>query len=281
MSIVGVAGGESMNKFLAGEQSSLWLSQPLCRHYAAGIFSAATVQVTGADEAPNQTVHWALGWTSSSEQELLGAWIGRGLGMATYASLLADLEIRGVESMRALVGTDLGDVVSTSRSRVLLDATELPSGERTLAAILAQVEPCHRGALANAFRAVFVVVRGRAVDAAVTAVEAGPLGERYAPQVAQWRALVSRWSPVFELPVAQRQLVLAGDRLAADLHKGLVRAIARHGPFTDSAAALGFVARALQRAERRLDRKRAACVAAVGQRARLVNMDGRLAVAGG
>jgi hypothetical protein len=115
----------------------------------------------------------------------------------------------------------------------------------------------------------------------MSVAEAGPLGERYAPLVAQWRALMSRWAPVFELPVAQRRLVLAGDRLAADLHKGLVRAIARHGPFTDSAAALGFVARALQRVERRLDRKPAACRAAVGRRARRLGIAGRLAVAGG
>jgi hypothetical protein len=97
----------------------------------------------------------------------------------------------------------------------------------------------------------------------------------------QWRALVARWAPVFALPVAQRRLVLAVDRLAADSHKALFRAIARHGPFTDSAAALGFIASALQRSERRLDRKRAACVASVGLRARRVSMDGRLAVAGG
>jgi transposase-like protein len=281
MPLAGVGGGESMNKFDAADQLSLWLSQPLCRFYAAGIFSAATVQVTGADDTQNQAVHWALGCMGGGELELLGAWNEQGQGAVAHASLVADLEIRGVESMRALVGTDLGDVVSTSRSRVLFDATELPSVERTLAAILPQVEPCYRRALANAFRAVLVAGRGRAVDAAMSVAEAGPLGERYAPLVAQWRALMSRWAPVFELPVAQRRLVLAGDRLAADLHKGLVRAIARHGPFTDSAAALGFVARALQRVERRLDRKPAACRAAVGRRARRLGIAGRLAVAGG
>lgn len=222
----------------------------------------------------------ALGAHGDGEREVLGVWLASETESLAWRSASADLEIRGVERLRFAISREAACATNLT-SPAPLGAIELPPVEQSIAAILAQVEPCNQGALANAFRAVLVAGRGRAVDAAMAAVEAGPLGERYAPLVAQWRALVSRWAPVFELPVAQRRLVLAGDRLAADLNKGLVRAIARHGPFTDSAAALGFVARALQRVERRIDRKRAACVVAGGRRARRLDMAGRLAVAGG
>ena len=222
----------------------------------------------------------ALGVHSDGEREVLGVWLASETDSLAWRSASTDLEIRGVERLRFAISREAASAANRP-SPAPQRSIELPHLERSIAAILAQVEPRYRGAMTDAFRAVLVASRARAVDAAMTAVEAGPLGEGYAPLVVQWRALVSRWAPVFALPVAQRRLVLAVDRLAADSHKGLFRAIARHGPFTDSAAALGFIASALQRAERRLDRKRAVCVASVGLRARRVNMDGRLAVAGG
>jgi len=44
--------------------------------------------------------------------------------------------------------------------------------------------------------------------------------------------------------------------VAEDVRDRLIRAVRRHGPFEDEAAALHFVADALQRTERRLDRER-------------------------
>lgn len=222
----------------------------------------------------------ALGVHSDGEREVLGVWLASETDSLAWRSAYADLEIRGVERLRFAICREAARAANRS-SPAPLGAIELPHVERSIATILAQVDPCYRGTITDAFRAVLLAGRGKAVDAAMAAVEAGPLGEGYAPLVLQWRALVSRWAPVFALPVAQRRLVLAVDRLATDSHKGLFRAIARHGPFTDSAAALGFIASALQRAERRLDRKRAACVASVGLRAQRLNMDGRLAIEGG
>jgi putative transposase len=143
--------------------------------------------------------------------------------------------------------------------------------------VLAQMQAGDRAAVADALYAVFVASRRKAVEAAMSAVEVGPWGERYSQLVAQWRALVSQWAPFFALPALQRSLVLAGDRMAAQLHKGLVRAIVRHGPFIDSAAALRFVAVVLHRAGHRLDRERAEFVAA-GCEPRGVAL-GRLAMA--
>jgi hypothetical protein len=276
MSFAGMVRGESMNKLDASDQSSPWHSQPLCRQYMALFLDAAPVLVLGADGPEDQLVNWALGCTASGEFEFLGACKQPGAGLGVPTLLCASLENRGVERIRFAIGRQVGGAAGRF-GLGLLGATELPSIERSMRVVLAQVQAGDWAAVAGALYAVFVSSRRKAVDAAMAAVEAGPLGEGYAPLVVQWRALASRWAPVFALPVAQRRLVLAVDRLAADSHKGLFRAIARHGPFIDLAAAVRFVAVVLHRAGHRLDRERADFVAA-GCEPRGVAL-GRLAMA--
>jgi len=58
------------------------------------------------------------------------------------------------------------------------------------------------------------------------------------------------------LASSRPHMLPSATAVAKDVRDGLVRAVRRHGHFEDEAAALGFVARALQRAERRLDRER-------------------------
>jgi transposase-like protein len=88
-----------------------------------------------------------------------------------------------------------------------------------------------------------------------------PLGERYPSVVQLWGEALARFEPLFALPEPVRQLVRSADRTAMEVHERLTRAIHRHGPFSDSAAALDFVEDALLRAERSLDRQWAAAMA--------------------
>jgi transposase-like protein len=58
------------------------------------------------------------------------------------------------------------------------------------------------------------------------------------------------------LAAARRRVLPSPERVAEHVREGLIRAIRRQGSFENEAAALDFIAGALQRAERRLDRER-------------------------
>jgi putative transposase len=250
---------ESMNKRCAGDQRELWLSRPLCRHFVGGFFSTAIVLVRSLDGVQEQAVHWAFGCLLDGDCELLGAWARVGKGSVLPADVVADLEVRGVERIRFVVGSDLVDVGGGQRVAPF-GATELPSIEQTFAVTLAHVAPRHRGAVEFALRVVAAAGSGEAAGAALTAFERGQWGEMYPQIVAQWRLALTQLAPLFALPTSLRRVVGSGDRTAATLHRSLVRAIDRHGSFVSQAAALEFVVDALLRAERRLDRARAVAV---------------------
>lgn len=113
-------------------------------------------------------------------------------------------------------------------------------------------------------RAIRNVIDAGSLDEAHTRmskVQLSPLGERYPSVVQLWGEALARFEPLFALPEPVRQLVRSADRTAMEVHERLTRAIHRHGPFSDSAAALDFVEDALLRAERRLDRQWAAAMA--------------------
>jgi transposase-like protein len=250
---------ESMNKRDAGDQRMLWLNRLLCQRYVAGVFSAAVVLVRSSDGIREQVVHWAIGCLHDRECELLGAWAWAGIGSAPPPDVFADLQIRGVERIRFLVGSDLA-IIGGGMQGVPFGATELPSIEQTFAVTLAHVAPRHRGAVEFALRVVTAAGSGEAAGAALTAFERGQWGEMYPQIVVQWRLALTQLAPLFALPTSLRRVVDSGDRTAANLHRSLVRAIDRHGSFVSQAAALEFVVDALLRAERRLDRARAVAV---------------------
>ena len=202
---------------------------------------------------------FATGVLADGSTELLGVWFGAGMDVGAWQAVLLDLLLRGVESIRFVVGNDLPAV--GYRQRVLsLGATELRSIEQTLAATVAQVPPRHRCSVASALRSVAAAGRSDAAGTALRAFERVRWGESYPQIVAQCRLALVQLAPVFALPAALRRVVVSGDRMAANLHGSLVRSVGRYGCFVDQAEALDFVAGALLRAERRLDRERVAAV---------------------
>ncbi|MBT9494694.1 MAG: transposase [Paucibacter sp.] len=248
-----------MSKRDAEDQRMLWLSRPLCRRYIAGNFSKVFTPVRGSNGAQGRAVQWVVGCLRDGDCELLGAWIPTEKGPALWAEVFADLEIRGVESIKFVFGNDLANDGEGQRVAPF-GATELPSIEQTLAIALAQVAPRHRDAAERALRTVAVAGSSEAAGEALRAFERDRWGERYPQIVAQWRLTLAQWAPLFALPASLRRVVVSGDRAAADLHRSLVRAIDRHGCFANQTAALDFVADSLLRAERRLDRARAVAV---------------------
>ena len=240
----------------------------LCCRYLAVFFGWLLLPEHHCSDGTTQGALWALGVDKEGQRELLGVWSSTNPGAPPWQMAFADLTLRGVECIRFMVGNDMPSDGGRLRG-VALGATALPSIEQTLAVTVAQVAPRHRGSVGRALRAVAAAGSSEAAGAALRAFDSGQRAERYPQIVAQWRLALAQWAPLFALPAALRRVVVSGDRMAANLHGSLVRSVGRHGCFADQAAALDFVAGALLRAERRLDRERA--VAVTAQRIRRVD----------
>ena len=238
-----------MTKLIESEDSLL------CCGYALVNFKTLAIQVWRDGIPFSRKLLCAIGVLADGSTELLGVWPGTVVDEDVWQAAFLDMEVRGVESIRFVVGSDLADVGEGLRV-VSFGATELPSIEQTLAVTVAQVAPRHRGAVACALRAVAAAGSSEAAEAALRAFERGQWGGRFPQIVARWRLALELWAPLFALPPALRRVVLSGDRTAANLHESLVRSVGRHGCFANQAAALDFVTNALLRAERRLDRER-------------------------
>ncbi|RQO61311.1 hypothetical protein DBR47_07440 [Paucibacter sp. KBW04] len=232
----------------------------LCRRYLVSAFRTADVAVRDS-LGSCASVHWGFASSLDGKFELLGAWAQNVMTKAPQVEFAADLEDRGVERIRYSVATQV-EGQGGGRGVEFFGAEALPSIAQALDVTVALVAPRHRQAVAGAFRTVAGASCSSMATDALSDVEAGPWGKKYPQIVALWRLALEHWRPLFDLPASSRRVVLAADRMAAEIQGSLERAIARHGSFADSAEALEFVCGVLLRAERRLERAATSAAAA-------------------
>lgn len=200
----------------------------------------------------------------SGDCEVLGGWPLTSPGVAIPSVVLADLHERGVDLVRFGIGA-AAPIAEVPLSTVFRGTEELSSVEQALVAVVVQVSPRHRAEVAGALRAAAEADDLHAALAAMALFARSALGERYPRVVLQWRETLARLAPTFALHPQLRVLVRHADCTAMRVQQGLEKAIQRHGPFADQEAALDFICNALLRAERRLDRERAAALGRLAQ----------------
>lgn len=230
-----------------------WLHRPLCRRYAVAVFSAAS-RLRFPEVSPNRKIGWALGTLINGDREILGAWSSNDEGVIP-AEVFGRLYDRGVEYVTYAVG-DLAPL-QPAFVEVYPRAVELPSIEQSLAAELASVRSADRPAMAHLLRA---AVAGPPAPETVASpgISSPDWRERYPKIFERWGDAVAAFQPLLALPEPYRTLVRSVDRTAMDVQERLMRAIHRHGPSADASEAFAFVAVALQRADRQLERERQA-----------------------
>lgn len=228
-----------------------WLHRPLCRRYAVVVFSAASrLRVPGA--SPKRKIGWALGTLINGDREILGAWSSNDEGVIP-AEVFGRLYDRGVEYVTYAVG-DLPSL-HPAFIEAYPRAVELPSIEQSLAAELASVRSVDRQAMGHLLRA--AVADPSALETVASpGISSVDWRERYPNILERWGEAVAVSQPLFALPEPYRRLVRSVDRTAMEVQERLMRANHRHGPFADASEAFAFVAAALQRADRQLERER-------------------------
>jgi putative transposase len=237
-----------------------WLERPLCRRYGAAVFSCTGPFTPSVIAGQPQAICWALGSLINGESEVLGAWLDQDATTAAMPSVFGELQARGAEFIRFGVGDLAG--AEASFKRTYRHGEIVDSVEQALESVTARVPLRHRQDVSVHLRAAAdaeTVERGRSE---LAKFQGSSLGEKYPDVVQLWSDALARFEPIFSLNEQLRGLVRLADRTAADVRGRLNRAILRHGPFSDSGAALDFVALSLARAEQRLDRERAIAKAA-------------------
>jgi len=219
----------------------------LCRHYSSAHFVEQRVPVTGYRWASTElTVTWAVGVLSNNEWEALGAWAGTAAHQAFWLGVWADLDSRGVDKISLVC------VSETEASSLCPWAKVLPPFGRILSQgnVLAVSSV---GLLrAEARRAVREATGVRAARIALECLLAKSRSDKAAVLSADWPEVLEQLRPFYALRPHRRAVVRAGDEHLEQLGHGLHRAVARHGPFADLAAAVSFVAQTISRDELRL-----------------------------
>ncbi|MFG6417263.1 transposase [Roseateles sp. DC23W] len=246
-----------MSTFI-GSTTETWVSRPLCRRYAYVVFRASKVKLRTAIEE-NGPTWWALGTLNDGGSEFLGAWKNADGNAGLPPDVFGQLCERGVLSIRFCIG-NIGGAEMVFRE-TLRHAAIVPSMQELISSADTLVRPRHRVKVARMLRTVAELDNSQAARAKFREFQGSALGERYPEIVHQWDEALSRSEAFYALDAPLRELVRSADRMAADVSECLTRVIKRHGQFSDSTTALDFVVACLEKAERGLDRDRAAALA--------------------
>jgi len=234
-----------MTKTLTGLDS--WVPMALCCHYASAQFEALHVQLLEPDGTEcDQPVNWAVGVLSESDWEALGAWPGAAFGCAFWQGVWEDLDARGADRISLMCAADL------DAHTMCAGTTVLPPFRRILGQGNVSVASGVGVLRAEARRAVREASGVRAARIALEHLLARPEACGAAVLSPYWPAVLAQFRPFYALPPHRRALVRAGDEYLEQLGSSLSRAVARHGPFADLAAAVSFVAQTISRDELRL-----------------------------
>ncbi len=106
-----------------------------------------------------------------------------------------------------------------------------------------------RKGIAGALKTVYDAVDDKAAEAALTAFESGPWGEKYAAIGKAWRRAWQEVIPFFAFPREVRRILYTTNAIEA-LNSKLRRAVRARGHFPNDEAALKLLFLALNRAEK-------------------------------
>lgn len=232
------------------DESDRWPVPTLCCRYVAAFCNSVAAEIHDADCTNAKTIHWALGLLADGEREPLGAWVQPVEGRMPWQEVFAGLKVRGVRQIR-LVASGAPTEVRDGLRAVYPAAHAVPSIEHRLSQSLALVAPRHREAVARVLGGLAGAADTGAATATLDDIQAGRWRATYPALVEQWRPVLGQLGPFYALPVPLRHVFLAGDRGVQALQRSIGRAVERHGPFADVAAAESFLVHLLQHRERR------------------------------
>lgn len=238
----------------------------LCWHYFSTHFEEQQVEVRVASSGSAElVVSWAVGVLADGDWEAMGAWPGPAAGPAFWRGVWEDFDSRGVDKISLVCAADVDAHTLCSTAKML------PPFRRILGQGYVPATSSVGVLRAEARRLVREASGVRAARIALEHLLAKSGAGRAAVLSPDWPDVLEQLRPFYALRLHRRALVRAGDEYLEQLGWSLRRAVVRHDPFADLAAAVSFVAQTLSRDELRLKFSRMSKVAR--PRLRLVGSD--------
>ena len=230
------------------EEVTAWQNRPLESVYPLVFLDAIRVKIRDESVVKNKAIHVAIGVRADGLKEVLGLWIEQNEGAKFWLRVLNELKNRGVEDILIAVVDGL---------KGFPEAINAAFPETTVqTCIVHLLRHCmnfatwkDRKAIAAALKAIYSAVDDKMAEAALTAFEAGPWGQKYQAIGQSWRRAWQEVIPFFAFPRDVRKILYTTNAIEA-LNSKLRRAVRARGHFPNDEAAMKLLFLVLNRAEK-------------------------------
>jgi putative transposase len=230
------------------DEVAAWQQRPLDPVYPLIFFDAIRVKIRDEGMVRNKAIHVALGVRADGRKEVLGLWIEQNEGAKFWLRVMNELKNRGVEDIllavvdglkgfpEAITAVFPETIVQTCIVHLLRNSMDFVSWK-------------DRKGLATALKEIYRATDAETAEAALTAFEAGPWGQRY-PAIGQsWRRAWNEVIPFFAFPNDVRRIIYTTNAIEA-LNSKLRRAVRARGHFPSDEAATKLLYLILNRSEK-------------------------------
>jgi transposase-like protein len=217
------------------EEITAWQARPLDRVYAVVFFDALRVKIRDEGTVRAKAVYLALGIRTDGRRDILGLWIEQTEGAKFWLKVFTELRARGCEDILIAVTDGLKgmpDALATAYPQTTLQTCIV----HLIRHSLEYASWRDRRALAAALKTIYTAPTEDAALAALGALEASPLGQRFPTVARAWRRAWIQVVPFFAFPPAIRRLLYTTNALE-NVHRQLRKIIKTRGHFPNDDAA--------------------------------------------
>jgi transposase-like protein len=221
-----------------------WQSRPLEPMYPVVFFDALRVKSREDAVVRNKAIYLALGVLPDGTRDILGLWIENTEGAKFWMKVFNDLKSRGVNDILIAVTDGLKGMPEALGA--VFPATTLQTCiVHLIRNSLDYASWKERKALAAAIRPIYAAPSAEAAEAALTAFERGPWGQKFPTVVAAWRRAWDRVIPFFAFPPAVRRVIYTTNAIES-INARLRKIIKTRGHFPSDEAATKLIWLALR-----------------------------------
>jgi len=217
------------------EEITAWQARPLDRVYAVVFFDALRVKIRDEGTVRSKAVYLALGVRTDGRRDILGLWIEQTEGAKFWLKVFTDLRARGCEDILIAVTDGLKgmpEALEAAYPRTTLQTCIVHLIRQSLAYAAWR----DRKPLAAALKTIYAAPTEDVALAALQALEATPLGQRFPTVTAAWRRAWTHVVPFFAFPPAIRRVLYTTNALE-NVNRQLRKIIKTRGHFPNDEAA--------------------------------------------
>ena len=195
------------------DEIATWQARPPEPVYPLIFFDALRVKIRDEGLVRNKAVHIALGVRADGTKEILGLWLEQNEGAKFWLRVLNELRNRGVEDLLLAVVDGLKgfpEAIQAAFPEAAVQTCIVHLLRHSLDFVSWKDRRAVAAALKNIYRALDPAA---AAEAALTAFEAGPWGQKYATIGQSWRRAWGEVVPFYAFPAEVRRILYTTDEI--------------------------------------------------------------------